>query len=165
MKAIKILLFSLILLGCANNEDRTEEIVARLKSEGESYFLQLVSTREYEKLLDRIEGGDAMLIRSTYLLAPWVDASTSLSLKYSLSRALTKKPNAVMGLVPKYFSATDICTIPYIEESINVELSHINASIKALEKISDKNITNSSVKCISIYKDFRTNITISLSRR
>ncbi len=159
MKAIKVLLIITFLSGCTTDIDRSEEIVTQLKSGDKAYFNNLFSSREYDTLLDKIEHGNIILIRSSYLFLPWVDASTSLSLKYSLSRALIKNPDVVMNLVPKYFSVTDICTIPYIEESINVELNHINASIVSLKELSGNNITNSVLECISIYEKFKKNIT------
>jgi len=159
MKVIKVLLIITFLSGCTTGVNRSEDIVTQLKSGDKAYFNNLFSSSEYDTLLDKIERGDEILIRSSYLFLPWIDASTSLSLKYSLSRALIKKPNAVMNLVPKYFSVTDICTIPYIEEPINVELNHINSSIIALKELSGENINRSVVECIRIYEEFKKNIT------
>jgi len=130
-------------------------MVARLKADGKSYYDELISDQKYDYFLDRIEEGDDVLIRNVYLLTPWVDASTSTSLRYSLSRALVHNPDAVMSLVPEYFSITDICTIPYIEAPIDVELEHVNVSIKALESISN----SGHVECLAIYKKLRADIT------
>lgn len=148
----KIFFFVLLLMGCTDSSDHSEEIVARLKSDGKSYYDELIANRKYDYLLDRIEAGDDLLIRNAYLLISWVDASTSTSLRYSLSRALIKNPDAVMNLVPEYFSVTDICTIPYIEAPMDMELKHVNASIGALERISDKKFSSSYLECLGIYK-------------
>lgn len=164
-RLIKTLLFSMLLIGCAANADHSKEIIANLKSEGRSYYNQLILNQKYDDILDKIESGDATLIRGAYLLLPWVDAATSTSLKYSLSRALTKKPDAVMSLVPKYFSVTDICTIPYIEESIKVELNHINLSIRALEHALNGDHPIHYSECLDIYKKLKKNIIKSSNGR
>lgn len=145
-------------MGCTNGIDHSGEIVARLKADGKGYYDELIADRKYDYLLDRIEAGDDLLIRSAYLLTPWVDASTSTSLRYSLSRALIKNPDAVMSLVPEYFSVTDICTIPYIEAPIDVEMKHVNESIRALEGISNKEISSSHLECLDIYRKLRADI-------
>ena len=160
MKAFKIILIIVFLTSCTTGINRSEKIATQLQSGDKEYFTQLFSSGEYDKLLDNIERGDTILIRSSYLFLPWIDASTSLSLKYSLSRALIKKPEIVMELVPKYFSVTDICTIPYIEETIKVELNHVNKSIIALKKLPKNSITSSVIECINIYQKLRKNITI-----
>jgi len=160
MKAIKVILIIILLTSCTTDIDQSEEIITQLKSGDKEYFNQLFLSGEYDRLLDKIEHGDEILIRSSYLFLPWIDASTSLSLKYSLSRALIKKPEGVMELVPKYFSVIDICTIPYIEESLKIELTHIDKSIIALKKLTKNNNASSVIECISIYEQFKKNITI-----
>ncbi len=164
-KLIKTFLVSMLLVGCATNTDHSREIIFKLKSEGKNYYSQLISNREYDRLLDKIEAGDETLIRGAYLLSPWVDAATATSLKYSLSRALTKKPDAVMSLVPKYFTVTDICTIPYIEESIKVELNHINSSIRALKRMPDGGRSVHYIECVDIYQKLKKNMTKNSSGR
>lgn len=146
---------AVVLTSCATDIDESKRIMTELKSGDKHYFNQLFLSGEYDKLLDKIEHGDVTLIRSSYLFLPWIDASTSLSLKYSLSRALIQKPEVVMGLVPEYFSTIDICTIPYIEESLKVELTHVEKSIIALKQISKSSVTDSVIECISIYEKFK----------
>ena len=86
-------------MGCTDNTDHSEEVVARLKADGKNYYDELMSDQKYDYLLDGIEEGDDVLIRNAYLLMPWIDASTSTSLRYSLSRALAKNSDAVMSLL------------------------------------------------------------------
>ncbi len=160
MKMLIAIFFVISSIGCSSNTLRSEDVVAKLELEGKPYFRHLVDTRQYESLLDSIENGDEVLIRNSYLLSQWADASTSLSLKYALSRAVTRKPDAVMGLIPKYFSVSDICTVPYIEETPEVELSHVTKSLSALGR-SPKAKSNSIYRqCIDIYKKIKRNITI-----
>jgi hypothetical protein len=37
-----------------------------------------------------------------------------------------------MRLVPEFFSISDLCKIPYIEETIEAEVRHVNESLSAL---------------------------------
>ncbi len=163
MKISIFLLFLSIVTSCANSITNSEQIVAKLKIEGENYYNYLIENKKYEKVLDKIESGDDVLIRNSYLFKPWVDASTSLSLTYALSRSLTKNPEAVFSVVPEHFSLKDICTIPYIEVPINIELEHIDKSIQALDNIL-KDKTDSKVsECMFFYKKIRKKITNSVT--
>ncbi len=151
------------IVGCTFGSEGSEKIIKRLESEGKPYFVHLVTTQKYDQLLDKIENGDDYLIRASSVLTQWVDASTSLSLRFSLSRAMTKNPGAVMSLVPNFFSIPELCTIPYIEPPIDLAIKHINDSISALSSYSNSN--GSYIKCINIYKEISKNITKSSSGR
>jgi len=153
-KNIYILFF--LLLGACSFSGKSERIFEKLESEGKPYFEHLVSTQQYESLLNNMENGDEILIQSSSLLSKWVDASTSLSLKYSLSRAITIKPDAVMKLIPEFFSVSDICTIPYIESPIEIELLHIDKSLSALE--GSENPSHAHIECIDMYNKINENI-------
>jgi len=144
MTVLKTILISLTLLGCTVNDERTENIIQRL-----------MATQKFDALLDRIEGGDEELIRNAHLLGKWTDASTSLALTYALSRAAIKKPEAVMGLIPEYFSVSDICTVPYIEESLETELAHIDAALSSLHRSSEAPAGGVYARCIEIYEGLK----------
>jgi len=146
----------LFVSGCSLESGVSEKIIEKFELEGKSYFDHLVATQEYESLLDKIENGDEVLIRGSSLLSQWVDASTSLSLKYSLSRAITKKPDAVMSLIPEFYSVSDVCTIPYIEAPIEVELRHVHESLSALKRSNKSN--DAYIECIAVYQEIKENI-------
>ncbi len=69
-----------------------------------------------------------------------------------MSRSLTKNPEAVFSVVPEHFSLQDICTIPYIEAPINIELEHIDKSIQALENILKDKTDSKVYECMFFYK-------------
>lgn len=163
MKLIKHIFILLMVSGCSMGGIGSNEIIENLELEGKPYFDQLVFTREYESILNKIENGDEILIGGSRIFAQWVDASTSLSLRFSLSRAIIRSPDSVISLIPDVFSASDLCTIPYIEESIEVELRHINESLSALDRSNDS--SESHVECINIYKKIKNDITKSSSGR
>ena len=162
MKNIFHILIFLFVGGCSFS-GKSERIAENLKVQGKPYFEHLVTTQQYESLLNKIENGDEVLIKSSSLLSKWVDASASLSLKYSLSRAIIIKPDSVMQLIPEFFSVSDICTIPYIEAPIEVDLNHVQESLSALE--SSINPRDVHIECINTYKKIRENITKSSSGR
>jgi hypothetical protein len=163
MKLIGYLFIILFISSCTSEEISSEEMIKKLEVEGKSYFDDLVSTRKYESLLDKIESGDEILISGSSMLKQWADASTSLSLKYALSRAITKRPDSVMKLIPEHFSVAELCTIPYIEESIEIEKKHVRESLSALEGSTNPN--DSHVECINIYKKISKNISKISNRR
>ncbi len=158
MRNFILIFFTTLLFGCLSFNGSSEEVISKLKIEGKFYFKDLVKNRQYDVLLDNIEGGDVVLITNAFMLNRWADASTSLSLKYALSRAITKKPDEVMSLIPKYFSVSDVCTIPYVEGTIETELSHIIQSLAALSQ-SKKANNNIYRQCIDIYEDIKNNLT------
>jgi len=150
MKTSYSLLVLVLLSACVSSHNSSKDIIQRLEVEGKPYFEQLVESKEYDNLLDKIEGGDDFLIREAAVLSQWVDASVGLSLRFALSRAIIKNPDAVMSLVPETFSVDELCTIPYIEESKAVELNHIEMSIAALEISSAS--TTAHYECLKNYK-------------
>ena len=149
MKIFSFIFLLLLLSSCVTIHSPSNKIIARLKIEGKPYFEQLVESQEYDSLLEKIESGDDFLIHEAIVLSQWVDASIGLSLRFALSRAIIKNPDAVMSLVPETFSVDELCTIPYIEESKTVELNHIEMSIAALENSSPSTIAHS--ECLKNY--------------
>ncbi|SDU04038.1 hypothetical protein [Halopseudomonas salegens] len=157
MKSYTTIFVIALLAGCsAHSNTDSNNIIEQLATKGQPYFEHLVATSQYESLLGKIESGDEHSIRAASVLSQYADASKSQSLKYALSRALPKNPEPVMTLIPEYFSVSDICTVPYIEESIDIELRHIRDSIAAL-----KNAQASSpayIECIDIYKNIESKV-------
>ena len=154
----KLKLFVILLLfgyGCNSIAIDSDVIVKNLRDYGKKYFQKLINTQEYENILDKIEKGDIVLIKNSHLLKQWVDASTATSLRFALSRAIIKEPEAVMNLVPKYYSATDLCTIPYIEETFEIELLHVNNSIASLSAVTNRKSNTSAQQCIDIYMNIK----------
>ena len=149
MKIFSFIFILLLLSTCVTISSPSNNIIDKLKIEGKPYFEQLVESQEYDGLLDKIESGDDFLIREAAVLSQWADASIGLSLRFTLSRAIIKNPDAVMSLVPETFSVDELCTIPYIEEPKTVELNHIEMSIAALENSSTSTIAHS--ECLNNY--------------
>jgi hypothetical protein len=69
---------------------------------------------------------------------------------------LTKNPEAVLRLVPKYFSLEEICTIPFMEAPKDVEEIHIRQAIKSLEAMSveDEKMAKTRLGCLAIFNRF-----------
>ena len=153
----------LLLSGCWAVAENSEKTVEHLRSGGKNYVEYIVEINKFEKLLNRIENGDEILIMNSHLFLPWIDASNLTSLHFSLSRALIKKPEAVMSLIPMYFSVSEICTIPYVEGPIGVERRHVARAIGALESVAKSELTPSYFECLDIYKNLQTTISNDLN--
>ena len=155
IKLLSIVTF-LFLVGCSTDHSHSG------KKENISYQNQqlIESTsdeKKYENFLSEIERGNKALISSSPLFIKKTDAAKSLSLKYALSKAVKNNPDEVMKLIPESFSIKEICTIPYIEESIEVELEHINASILSLSQSTAS--TDAHSQCVSVYQTLKEKIT------
>ena len=167
LKAFLSALALLLASGCAidhakPDESSSEAILKRIDEGGKPYFQDLVRTGEYDDLLNAIEAGDEVLITGAPRLIPYVDASTSTGLKFALSRAVKHNPDAVMKLIPEHYDANQLCTIPYIEQSIVVELRHVWDSLAALR--SSSNLTAAHADCIEIYMQAEQSIAHWLKR-
>lgn len=163
MRISHYFLILLIVSGCSFGGTSSGKMIGKLEQEGRPYFDHIVSTGELESLLGDIEEGDENSIRASSIVANWVDASTALSLRFALSRAIVRNPAAVMDLVPRVYSASDLCTIPYIEASMEVELRHVNASISALERSPTPGAAHA--ECITIYKRISAEMAGSTNER
>ena len=158
-----VFLTLLFLSGCWAVAENSEKTVEHLRSDGKYYVEYIVEKNKFEKLLDRIESGDEILIMNSHLFVPWIDASNLTSLHFSLSRALIENPEAVMSLIPRYFSVSEICTIPYVEGSLEVEKKHVSRAIWALESVAKSELTPSYFECLGIYKNLQTIISHDLN--
>jgi hypothetical protein len=158
-----VFLTLLLLSGCWAVAENSEKTVEHLRSDGKNYVEYIVENNKFEKLLDRIENGDEILIMNSHLFLPWIDASNLTSLHFSLSRALIENPEAVMSLIPRYFSVSEICTIPYVEGLLEVERRHVSRAIEALESVAKSELTPSYFECLGIYKNLQTTISHDLN--
>lgn len=65
-----------------------------------------------------------------------------------------------MSLIPDHFSVDRICTLPYIEAPLKVDVAHVNASIKALNSFLEKRPSNEASDCLDIYQRILEDLTI-----
>lgn len=162
MKCYLALVFTLLTItACASETLIPHRVIERLEQEGQPYFQELVSSGEYETFLDAIESGSEEHIADAAVLADWTDASTSVSLKYALSRAIIANPDAVMELIPGSFAVVEVCTVPYIEESVEIELRHVKESLDALKRSTGG--SQAHVQCRHAYQRLEANISSSVT--
>lgn len=153
---LALVLTLLTIAACASEVRNPHSMMEMLEQEGQPYFQELVSSGQYDAFLDAVEGGSEKHIAGSAVLANWADASTSVSLKYALSRAIINNPDAVMKLIPGSFEVGEICTVPYIEESIEVELRHVRESLLALN--SSIRESQAHAQCIHVYQRLESHI-------
>lgn len=153
---LTLVLTLLTIAACASEIQSLPGVMERLEQEGQPYFQELVSSGQYEVFLDAIESGSGEHIAGAAVLANWTDASTAVSLKYALSRAIISNPDAVMKLIPGSFAVGEVCTVPYIEEPIEVELRHVRESLVALNASAEP--SQAHAQCMDAYQVLESNI-------
>ena len=102
---------------------------------------------QFEVICNRIETGDPSWLEVARRLRPVSDAAASLSLNYSVARALPAAPALVLGLVGRGFSIHDICTSPFIEPDPGVAERYEARALNALESLSGSRISALAAQC------------------
>jgi len=87
---------------------------------------------QFEAVCTHIETGEAMWLEVARRLKPVSDAAASLSLNYSVARALPAAPARVLGLVGHGFTVHGICTSPFIESEPDVAERYEARALQAL---------------------------------
>ena len=93
------------------------ELRAEILERGPRTVLRRLWSRdqEFERACAQIATGDSQWLEVARLLKPASDAAASLSLRFSVARALPAAPREVLGLVGRGFTLRDLCTSPFIE--------------------------------------------------
>src|SRR6266849_3067422 len=92
---------------------------------------------QFEALCTFIESADPNWLEVARRLKSASDAAASLSLNYSVARALPVAPDRVLKLVGQGFTIDDICTSPYIEPQAGVAERYEQRALRALASLSD----------------------------
>lgn len=102
---------------------------------------------QFEALCSAIESADPNWLEVARRLKPASDAASSLSLNYSVARALPTSPTRVLGLVGRGFGVEDICTSPFIEPEAGVAERYEQRALKALADLSDSALRPVAEQC------------------
>jgi hypothetical protein len=92
---------------------------------------------QFQALSAAIESADSNWLEVARRLKPASDAAVSLSLNYSVARALPASPTRVLGLVGRGFEIDDICTSPFNGPEPGVAERYEQRALKALANLSD----------------------------
>ena len=102
---------------------------------------------QFNAVCDRIEAGDPTWLEVARRLRPASDAAASLSLNYSVARALPAAPGRVLGLVGHGFTIQDICTSPFIEPEPGVAESYEARALRALSTLRGTQLSGLAEQC------------------
>lgn len=90
----------------------------------------------FDALCEAIATADPAWLEMARRLRTVSDAGASLSLNYSVARALPKAPERVLALIGSGFEIHDICTSPFIEPEPGVAEKYQKEAVAALKKVS-----------------------------
>jgi hypothetical protein len=88
--------------------------------------------RQFDSLCTAIESAEPSWLEVARRLRPSSDAGITLSLNYSVARALPAAPAQVLGLIGRGFTLDDICTSPFIEPEPEVAERYEQRALNAL---------------------------------
>jgi hypothetical protein len=101
----------------------------------------------FEAICGQIATGNAQWLEVARRLRSVSDAAITLSLNYSVARALPVAPVRVLGLVDHGFLIDDICTSPYIEPEPGVAEAYEARALKALASLRGTKLSSLAEQC------------------
>ena len=151
MRRLAASTLALLVVACASGTKGTvtpEHIDGEIESHGARTTIEkLQGSQAWEESLQRIEEGDAEWLELAARLKTGADASSAVELDFSVARALKNNPQGVLKLLEGPFEAADVCTIPYIEASREVEMQHLNDVDRALREVTDEALAGPRGRC------------------
>ena len=128
---VGMLVVSGFALACLDISDPKVVMRDASKMGEKNYLMRLVDDPEkWIYLLYKIESGNNEWLAVAEMLRSVSDAATTKTLTYTMSFALKNSPENVLGLLGKYYSVTEVCGSPFIEEDIHYELGFLKSHQK-----------------------------------
>jgi hypothetical protein len=117
----------------------------------EAAVAKLTKSGDYDRVLDRIDQGDARWIALAPKIAPGVDAGNAEALVISLAFALPKNPRAVLAIVggKDGFPVDDVCGAPFIEGTVKSVPTYIKKAEAAVLRVSDPALAETKDACLA----------------
>ena len=106
----------------------------------------------FDTVTNRIESGRAECLEVAQALKPASDAAASLSLNYSVARALPMAPSRVLRLVGRGFELANICTTPFIEPESGVAERYELQALKALSDLRGSSLASLARECADLVR-------------
>ncbi|HSL78271.1 MAG TPA: hypothetical protein VK877_01305, partial [Pseudolabrys sp.] len=91
---------------------------------------------QFEEICGAIETGRSEWLEVARLLRPVSDGAQTLSVNYSVARALPKAPSRVLRLIGQGFAVEDVCTSPFIEPEPGLAERYEEDALRALAGLS-----------------------------
>jgi len=127
-----------------------DELLRQITSEGSQPVLERLWRNEdrFEQVCHKIESGDPSWLEVARRLRASSDAGMTLSLNYSVARALPANPTSVLKLINHGFTVDDICTSPFIEPEPGVAESYQRRAVAALRSSIPKDLESVGTECL-----------------
>jgi len=115
-------------------------VVARLSASG-----------DYDRVMDRVDKGDARWIALVPKLAPGADAGLAEELPIALAFALPNNPGAVLSVLEGKdgFAVEDVCSAPFIEGTVKSIPAYVKRAKAALARVADPNLAKVKAACVA----------------
>jgi opacity protein-like surface antigen len=112
---------------------------------------RLFRSGDYDRVLDRIDSGDAEWVALAPKLAPGTDAGTAEALIISLAFALPKNPQAVLALLSgkASFAVEDVCGAPFIEGTVKDVPSYVRKTRAAVSRVTEARLASAKSACLA----------------
>src|SRR5438445_585631 len=106
-----------IFADAAESTVRAEALLKEIDSAGPRAVLKRLGEQPglFDGVCDAIASAEPAWLEVARRLKSASDAGSSLSLNYSVARALPQAPERVLALIGRGFALADICTSPFIE--------------------------------------------------
>jgi len=127
-----------------------EVLLREIQTSGAKTVLHRLWARQsmFEGMCERIETGDPRWLEVARQLRSAADAAASLSLNYSVARAIPRQPERVLALIGNGFQTQDVCASPFIEPASGIAERYQREAIAAVERISDPKLSAAKSVCL-----------------
>src|SRR5271155_932831 len=136
MRNILTTIFALLAASPALAAPLSPDAIARdIATHGASAVVaRLLANGDYDRVMDRIDTGEARWVALAPKLAPGADAGAAEELPIALAFALPKNPRAVLAVLggANGFPVEDVCSAPFIEGTIKDIPAYVKRAAKAV---------------------------------
>ena len=112
---------------------------------------RLWNNGDWERVMDRVDAGDARWIALVPQLAPGTDAGTAEELPIALAFALPNKPRAVLALLggKDGFAIEDVCGAPFIGDTVKDIPGYVRKAADAVARVRDPGLVSIRGLCLA----------------
>jgi hypothetical protein len=150
-RAIAILAVMLSTAALSASVLSPEKIAADVKAHGAKAVVdRLFASGDYDRVMDRAGRGEAKWLALVPLLEPGTDAGTAEELPIALAFALPHNAKGVLALIAaKDFSADDVCSAPFIENTVKDVPGYIRKARAAVAAVNDPVLAGAKSQCLA----------------
>jgi len=112
---------------------------------------RLFASGDYDRIMDKIDTGDARWIALVPKLSPGADAGLAEELPIALAFALPNNPRAVLSVLAGKdgFTVEDVCSAPFIEGTVKSIPAYVKHAKAALAHVDDPALAKLKMACMA----------------